>query len=210
MHDEGDGSLASDSDSDDERGVGNGLGEGPESPLTQDALRQAYDQQQQAQQQGVLPSAASVPRSGGSSRGGSWLRGAGGSAALDDNSSVFSLDLGADAVRVRGGVQGGVQDVWGGVGCVCVWGGGGGGGDAPACCCCKRALCRRAAASLCVHARLHAVQTAARPCPAPTSLPSTCQADSLAAGPGKKGVFVTGRLNDFELTGMNAALFAAG
>ncbi|PSC68967.1 hypothetical protein C2E20_7463 [Micractinium conductrix] len=123
VHDEGDGSLASDSDSDDERGVGNGLGEGPESPLTQDALRQAYDQQQQAQQQGVLPSAASVPRSGGSSRGGSWLRGAGGSAALDDNSSVFSLDLGADA------------------------------------------------------------------------------ADSLAAGPGKKGVFVTGRLNDFELTG---------
>ncbi|KAL4421597.1 hypothetical protein ABPG75_010888 [Micractinium tetrahymenae] len=117
VHDEGDGSLASDDSSDDEQPPG----PRPESPLTQDVLQQAY------QQQG-LPEG--MGRSGSSRGGSSWLRGRSGSggvggegSALDDSSSVLSLDLAGEA------------------------------------------------------------------------------AEALPPGSGKRGVFVTGRLNDFELVG---------
>ncbi|EFN59785.1 hypothetical protein CHLNCDRAFT_56574 [Chlorella variabilis] len=136
VHDEGDGSLASDDDSDDEVQAD---GKGPNSPLTHDVLRQAYQSQQQPPQNGVhavgsmgsLP--GDIPTRSTSSRGGnSWLRGHNGSmggagdggSALDETSSVISLcDMGAE------------------------------------------------------------------------------MAEGLPAGSTKQGVFVTGRVNDFELTG---------
>lgn len=71
-------------------------GASPDSPLTQDVLQQAY------QQQG-LPEG--MGRSSSSRGGSSWLRGrsssvggGGEGSALDDSSSVLSLDLAGEAV----------------------------------------------------------------------------------------------------------------
>ncbi|KAL4450201.1 hypothetical protein ABPG77_010870 [Micractinium sp. CCAP 211/92] len=122
VHDEGDGSLASEDSSDEEQGVGRPpSGVRPGSPLTQDVLQQAYPQQGPPE---------GLSRNGSSRGGSSWLRGRSGSgglggegSALDDSSSVLSLDLGGEP------------------------------------------------------------------------------AEALPPGSGKRGVFVTGRLNDFELVG---------
>jgi hypothetical protein len=116
VHDEGDGSLASD-DSSDEDGEGEGEGGRPSSPLTQDVLQQAYQSQQPPQNDtqtaggmGSLPDG--LPTRSTSSRGGnSWLRGrngsiggtADGASALDETSSVISLgDMGAETVSWNG------------------------------------------------------------------------------------------------------------
>lgn len=103
MHNDGDGSLASDDSSNDGEGMGDARG-GSDSPLTQDALRQAYQQQQQQQQ--PRPGMDSLGKSSSSRGGSSWLRGRNGSggvsgveggSVLDDGSSVYSLDLNHNA-----------------------------------------------------------------------------------------------------------------
>ena len=167
--------ACADDESSDEEGAGGGP---PGSPLTQDMLQQVFQRQGQQGQQGqqqAAPQAAPHPppaQSSSSRGGGSWLRGFSGSVGGGEGGSA--LDEASSVISL---------------------------GDLGA-----EAVSVRQDGDECVLCVvIGAVNRFLLCMPPPLTSPGLLylllQADAPPAGTFKQGVFVTGRLSDFELTG---------